>query len=388
MTGTRPFPVVHAAITLAAAALASPVQAREGLDLSATYVADLGTTLSGGADRKARYLDNLELNLDGDLEKLWGVPGASFHITVLANQGLRPNDGAGSLEGVDNIEVARASVRLFEAWAEQRSSAGSLRLGLYDLNSEFYATNSAALLIAPPFGIGSELSASGSNGPSNFPSSALAARLRIAVAPAKAYAQVALLNAKAQTLGDPGGVDLGFDEGLIAIGEVGAGDRLRVSLGAWTYTRPATALAATDPAGNPLRQREAGLYSSIEAHLARSDRREITAFLRGGAARGRTQQFTSSVQAGLFVRPALTARRDSAFSLGFHQSRTSADFSSAQTSAGQVPWERERALELTYLDAVTSALTLQPDLQLTVRSSAAGRSPLAVHATLRAQITF
>ena len=383
-----PFPA-RACATLAVLLTATaPAEAREGLELSGGYVADIAATMAGGADRKARFLDNLELGLDADLDKLWGVPATTVHIAALYNGGLRPNDSAQTLEGLDNIEVGRSAVRLFEAWGETALPGGSLRLGLYDLNSEFYASEAAGLLIAPPFGIGSELAATGSNGPSIFPSSALAARLRFELPAGKAYAQAAIVNARAQTFGDPGGVDLGFREGLIAIGEIGAGSRVRVNLGGWTYTRPAEALAAFDAAGNPLRERPAGLYAGIEARLAKGEGREIKAFVRGGIARGRTEPFVSSAQAGLFVAPALVGRDGSAFSVGLHQAVTSTDFRVAQEAAGSEPWQRERGIEITYADMVAPFLTLQPDLQLIERRSPAGLAPLAVHATLRMQFSF
>ena len=80
---------------------------------------------------------------------------------------------------MNNIEVAETRFKVYEAWIEQGFGDGrvSLRAGLYDLNSEFYTNDAAGALIAPPFGIGSELSATGPNGPSIFPSTALAVRL-------------------------------------------------------------------------------------------------------------------------------------------------------------------------------------------------------------------
>ncbi len=109
-----------------------------------------------------------------------------------------PSDDAGTAQGVDNIEVSRQRARLFEAWVQQ-SFAGdkaSVLAGLHNLNSEFYANDSAGLLIAPAFGIGSELAATGPNGPSIFPSTALAARVKWAPRE-DLYLQAAALNASA-----------------------------------------------------------------------------------------------------------------------------------------------------------------------------------------------
>ena len=86
-----------------------------------------------------------------------GWRGASAHIDVLNNSGGIPNDDIGTLQGVDNIEVLSQRLRLFEAWVEQAWGDTSIRAGLYDLNSEFYSNDSAGLLMAPAFGIGSEV---------------------------------------------------------------------------------------------------------------------------------------------------------------------------------------------------------------------------------------
>lgn len=377
-----------AGLAAALVLIARPLQAREGLDLAVIYTADLAATASGGANGRVRYLDNLEVSLDADLARLASLDGAVLHFTLLNNMGARANDGVGSLQGVDNIEVGRAHLRLFEAWAEQSFGPASLRVGLYDLNSEFYATESAGLLLAPAFGIGSEFAASGPAGPSIFPSSALSARLRAGFGRAKGYAQVAVLNARAQTLGDPGGVDLSFDDGLLVAGEVGIGTRLRGSLGAWTYTRSRDALSAVDGNGDPLQERPAGVYGMIEGQLAQGGKRAVTAFLRGGTARGRTQPFVNSLQTGLIVTPALLGRPDSAVSFGFQHATTSDDFRQAQLASGDPAWHREQGFELTYSDRLLPHLTLQPDLQVLRQSGEGLAAHTAVRTTLRLQVAF
>lgn len=367
---------------------ATPVEAREGLDLAANYIADIGATASGGSDGKVRYLDNLDLSLDADLEKLLGLNGATLHVTVLNNMGARPNDAAGTLQGVNNIEVGRAALRLYEAWGEQAFGPATLRVGLYDVNSEFNATESAGLLISPAFGISSEFASSGPAGAPTFPSSSLAARLRTEFGDNKAYAQIAVLNGRTQTLGDIGGVDLTFNDGLLIAGEVGVGETVRVSLGGWTFTHAFDALSATAADGSPLQERPAGVYAMVEAKLAQGDQRAVTGFLRGGAARSRTQPFASSVQAGVLAAPAIIGRDDSAVSLGVHYSGTSDDFRQAQIAAGDPAWRRETAIELTYSDRLLPHLTLQPDLQVIRMTGDDTAARTTVLTTLRMTIDF
>lgn len=357
-----------------------PALAGEAIEVSFEYSADIAMTASGGNDQRLRYLDNVGLDLDADLEQLGFLKGARLHLALLGNGGARPNDGAGTLEGVDNIEVGRRGLRLFEAWLEKDFGGGSLRAGLYDLNSEFYATDGSALLIAPPFGIGSELATVGRNGPSIFPSSALAARLELDLPVPGGHVRVAAVNARAQTLGDPGGIDLSFSDGVLLIGEVGAGERLRASLGGWTLTRQ-------NEGAQPGDRRPAGIYGLVEIDLPLGER-NLTAFLRGGAARGDSRTFNHSAQVGLLLEPAFAGRESSAVSIGYHSAATSSGYRADQAAAGEVPWRREHKFEVTYRDSPGGPVSFQPDLQWIILTAPGQASRQALHATLRVTLAI
>ena len=222
---------------LALALAGSSVRAQTAPDEGAwsheiTYTADIAGTVSGGTSRAGRALDNLDVILDGDLGKLVGWRGATLHGYLLNNSGGVPNDLAGTLQGVDNIEVGRPRARLYELWLQARfaEDKGSVLAGLYDLNSEFYSTEASGLLLAPPFGIGSEFASTGPNGPSIFPSTALAVRARLEGEQGR-YIQAAVLNAHAGTVGDPEGPSTSFDNGALMIAEAGFGDGWRLAAG-------------------------------------------------------------------------------------------------------------------------------------------------------------
>src|SRR5687768_17493844 len=128
-----------AAATLLSASPASADEPAPALTLAAMYTADVSGVTSGVRPRAGRYLDNLDLTADLDLEKAVGWRGAVLHAYALNNSGGAPNDIAGTLQGVDNIEVAKPRLRLFELWLEQGVGRATVRAGLYNLNSEFYA---------------------------------------------------------------------------------------------------------------------------------------------------------------------------------------------------------------------------------------------------------
>ncbi|MDE8453388.1 carbohydrate porin, partial [Klebsiella pneumoniae] len=69
------------------------------------YVIDLIGVAAGGEARQTDILDNLELTADADLSRLVGWRGAKARVHLLSNHGRAINDAAGTLQGIDNIEV-------------------------------------------------------------------------------------------------------------------------------------------------------------------------------------------------------------------------------------------------------------------------------------------
>ncbi|NML92997.1 carbohydrate porin [Novosphingobium olei] len=381
---------IAASAMLACLALATPLRAADKpVELGAEVTVDVVGVAKGGADHRARVLSNVDLTAALDLEALAGWSGARAFVYVLDNHGLRPNDAAGKLEGVNNIEVPKAGTRLFEAWVEQDLGRGaSLRVGLYDLNSEFYATDSSAVLMAPPFGIGSEFAATGRNGPSIFPCSALAARLYVPVGDDDAFIRFAVLGAKAQTLGDPGGIDLQFGDGLLFVGEVGeAKGSTRLTLGGWGYSRGSLNAYLIGPDGEPVRKPSFGAYAMFEHDLLARDDRKLTAFVRAGLSNKDAAPFRGALQTGVLLAPALAGRPDSLFSVGFHQSWTSRSFRAAGRANGMIP-ANEQGIEVTYADKILPWLALQPDVQWVRHPGGDERAPAGVILSLRTTASF
>ena len=353
---------------LAAAALlvAGPAMADERLQLSGYAAGDIIGAVSGGGAQRARLLDKEHIQLESDLGALAGWSGARLHLSAENTAGQNPNADIGSIQGVDNIEVDRHRLRLYEAWVEMDLAGGkaSVLAGLFDLNREFYATEAAGLLLGPAFGIGTELAVTGSAGPSIYPSTAPAVRLALKPS-ATTYARVAVLNARAGGLGDPGGVDTRFDEGALAVAEAGWDGDWRIGMGAWTYSRRQDDLFDTDPAGLPLARSGHGVYALADGPIAgEPDRPGYTrAFVRMGLSDGRTSPVSSGWEAGLHVGPVLAGRPDSAFSLGLAQAWFSPAWRAAEAAAGQPTDKVETQLELTYSDRLTPWLSVQPDVQ-------------------------
>ncbi len=352
---------------IGAAARAQDVAQAGAWTHEVTYTADIAGPVKGGTSRAGRALDNLDVIVDGDLEKLVGWRGATLHGYLLNNSGGAPNDLAGTLQGVDNIEVGRPRARLYELWVQSRfgGDRGSVLAGLYDLNSEFYATEASGLLLAPPFGIGSEFASTGPNGPSIFPSTALAVRARLEGGRG-AYLQGAVLNAHAGTVGDPDGPSTRFDNGALIIAEAGFGDSWRLAAGGWFYTDRQPDLRDLDANGDPALSKARGAYVLAEYPFVDGGEsgRSVRGFARLGVSDGDTTPFRSGWQAGVLVEKVFASRPDSAFSIGVEQGMLSSKQRANGLDAGLSPADAESSLEITYSDKVAPRVGLQPDLQL------------------------
>ena len=379
------------ALCLAPAARAEGEESKSAVTAHVIYKGDIAGVVAGGSTRAGRYLDNLELTADASLEKLFGWTGAHVFAHILSNSGGAPNELAGTIQGVDNIEVARPRTKLYQLWIEQDfgGDTGSVLAGLYDLNSEFYHTDAAGLLIAPAFGVGSELAATGPNGPSIFPSTALALRVRWTPAANQQF-QAAVLNARAGVVGDPESVDVSFDDGALIIGEWAYGGDTKFKLGAWRYTSEQADIRDLNAMGAPEGRAAQGIYASLERPLwgGAEDARQVTGFVRVGAADGNTTPFRGGWQAGLLVSRVFAARPDSALSFGFDQALMNAKFRANALDASEAPAHAESAFEITYADKLGEHLTLQPDLQIIHDAGADSNADDVAVATLRFSVEF
>lgn len=347
----------------AAPARGAPVGA--WLDLTGDYTLDSVATTGPGSGKRLTVLDNLNLVGIADLDVLAGLGGARLHIHLLNNLGGMPNDRAATLQGINNIEVTRQRLRLFQLLLGLELAPDTdVLAGLYDLNSEFYTNPAAGLLIGPAFGVGSEIAATGPNGPAIFPSSALAVRIEHRGGGGR-FVRAAIVNAAAGTLGDPQGVDLDFDTGALAIAEAGVTGPLRLSVGAWRYTRRKPRIGAELAPAPGDRARAQGVYMVAEHPLrAWSGTRMLSGFVRAGLSDGQTTPYRGGWQAGLLWSEILPGRADSAFSLGLNQGVLARRFRDRMRAEGLRPARAETAFEVTLADRIAPWLVIQPNLQL------------------------
>lgn len=310
--------------------------------LETTYTGEVMSVVDGGLRRGERYLDNLDIVIEADLEAITGWRGAELHVYGLYNNGKSISDLAGDAQGVSNIETGKRKMRLYEAWIDQKIGEHvSIRAGLYDLNSEFDNLDASGLFLGSAHGIGTDISQTGLNGPSIFPVTSLAARLE--VKPAKGWVlRTAVLD------GAPG---IGGDNGALLIGEAEApllGGRLL--LGHWRYT------ARFDDHGGLRRRGNGGVYLRGEAPIASGSAGDLVGFFRVGTASGRLNMFDRFASAGVKLTGGWAEEDE--LGLAFATAFTASDYRAVYGGG-----KAETAVELTYRTQLAPWFSVQPNIQ-------------------------
>ena len=349
--------------------------------LRLTYTGEVIGNASGGLRRGTRYLDNLDVVLEADMESLIGWKGAQVHLYGLYNNGKSLSDLVGDTQAVSNIETGTRAFRLYEAWVSQKfGDSVSLKAGLYDLNSEFDALYAAGLFVSSANGIGTDFAQSGRNGPSIFPSTSLAARIQIELTEGWAV-RAAVLDG---VPGDPDNprrtsIKLGESDGALLVGEVQMpiGDG-KVLLGHWQYT---SGFDRNDGAGTAKGNK--GSYIRGEFPLSRRDGKNVDAFFRLGVARGRFNMFDTFAGAGVKIGGWVPGRNADEFGIAIQAAFSSDSFRAAEgASAAEV------AIEITYRAQLTPWLSVQPNVHYVRRPSANPSIANALILGLRAEVAL
>jgi porin len=291
----------------------------KGIDIQAAYTVDYFSNISGGIDEGSDYIDNTDLSVALDGEKIWGVHGLSMFLLAIANTGDEFNTKrVGSNEGISSIETGDPTVKIFEAWVEQAfwGDRASVRGGLYDVNSEFNVTDSSGLFVNPTFGMETTLAATGENGVSTFPTTALG--LRLNVAPTEnTYIRLAMMDGVPGDPDNPDGtqIEFGDNDGTFWILEGGFGnvESGRIALGGWHYTADADDLDGTGTSNND------GYYAMAEKTIWQPhEGSNVDGFIRVALGNEDVNQFDWSASTGVTYSAPFANRPDDAAGLAIH----------------------------------------------------------------------
>lgn len=360
-----------------------------GIDLAVIYKLEHAAVFSGGLARSQATIGNLDFRAGFDLDKLAGWRGGSAFLYMLGDHGGDPSKGVGDIQVTSNIEAPVDTAKVYELWLQQLGFENrvSLLAGLHDLNSEFYVTESTNLFFNSSFGVGKDLSQTGTNGPSIFPTTSLALRLRTEPAP-EFYLQLGLFDAHAGDVAEPHGTQIRFraDEGLLLIGEAailrgrsgGGALRGKYGVGFWTYTIPTSHLVTGAPVVNR------GAYVLTEQELATG----WSAFVRYGVATTEANRVGSCLGAGTVWTGLLPGRARDRFGIAVARVGTGGEYNDVRRSAGASVAGSETAIEASYRLELIPGIALQPDFQYVIHPGALDSVENAAVGALRAEISL
>lgn len=379
---------IRSAVVFATATLCGclNVDAQQGLNVEAVYTGEAMSNVDGGIRRATRYMDNLDLTASYTTQ--WFGEDAELFVYGLYNNAATFSESVvGDLQTVSNIDNAQ-NFRLYEAWYAQHfaGGAGSLKVGLIDLNAEFDAIETGGLFLNSSHGIAPDFSQSGENGPSIFPVTSLAMRVDYALSE-RWRLRAGVFDAVPGDPDHPARNAISLNDGALWVAEADytSASGTRAVLGAWGYTVGADRLFAQQDA----RDRNRGVYAFIDAPLHREpgdDAQGLNGFLRVGAARESVNQTGRYLGAGLVYTGLLRGRDADQLGFAVAAAFNGDSFKRARRIDGLPVDRAEVNLELSYRMPITDWLTLQPDLQYIIDPGALGELKNALVLGLRFEI--
>lgn len=365
-----------------------------GIDFSVIYKSDWTRNTRGGISTKTAYLDNLDLKMNLDMDKMAGLKGLSLFAYGIrnsgANRGDRPSQFVGDWQWTSNIETYVDDFRLYQAFIQQLffEDRASVLFGLHDLNSEFYVTNTATLFLHSSFGLGLDLSQAGPNGPSVFPYTAPA--LRIKVEPSKnLYMQTAVFEAQAGSSQIAKGTHFKINsaDGRLQISEFGftgtEENPYKYSIGYWSFSRTFDHIenTITDSDGNTFPQKagSSGAYVSMDHSLTKN----FSAFLTYGFATTESNYIKDDLTLGFSVTGLIPKRNKDRLGFGLSRITPGKEYLHTQSITSH-----ETAYELTYRVEVSPGVVVQPDLQYIIHPGLNPSLQDAFITTLRLELSL
>ncbi len=158
-----------------------PAVSDHGVDLFASYSAEVWGNTTGGLKQDSVYTGLLQFGVTVDLEKLVGWKGASVNTTWLWLSGRDASaDLVGNFLTVSNI-AGFNTLRMFDLWFQQNffDDKISIRLGQLNADGEFVISDYSALFINGTFGWPASIYTNVPGGGPGYPMGTLGARIAL-----------------------------------------------------------------------------------------------------------------------------------------------------------------------------------------------------------------
>lgn len=326
-----------------------------------------GFAVPAGREPGTAFLNKIQVSATLRGER-FGLSGWTLHGQVIRFDGRSLSGGLGDIQTADNIEAVPLT-RLFEAylaklWGNEMSSV-AVRLGLIDLNSQFDSIDPATAMLNSSHGIGPDLSRSGRNGPSIYPTTAFGSTATLVRSQTWTF-RLGLFDGVAGSPAHPRAFfaeRLKPSDGLFAIAQ--ADWQLtrdsRLEAGAWGYT-------AAQDGPRARKAHDHGAYASYEGPLRLFP--HLNFWLRGGIANSQAQAIAAYLGGGVVQQGTIPGRPDDR--LGFAIAH--AIIGSPAENALALH-HAETSFELTYQMKISRRFVIQPDVDYVRHPAGIARAP-------------
>jgi porin len=145
--------ILNSIPALAAIADARDRLAAKGVRLGALYLGDPYGDIAGGVRRGAAFAGRLDVQLDVDAEKVFGLTGGTLHANMFQIHGRDlSKEYVGNFLSINDI-AGLPTTRLYELWYEQKfGDSVSVRAGQIGIDVEFLTSSYAANFVNATFG--------------------------------------------------------------------------------------------------------------------------------------------------------------------------------------------------------------------------------------------
>ena len=333
----------------------------------------------GGQSNGTGSVSHIDAKLAMDLDLLGGWAGGSAMLNVISNSGAGPGaQSVGNLMGVTNIEVPYpTTTRLFQVWIQQSflEDRAAVLVGLYPVDSEFFAMDSAGVLLGPQYGAPADLAFT--RGPSLFNNSAFGLRVKLQSTDKTLYAMGALLDGIPNDPAHPRRTTIRFGngDGSFRIGEIGwlpqaeneaYQGHAKYAAGYWAYSAKVDDQLDIANGRPPQQQASVGGYFLGEQTLLRlqGEGRFASGFARYTWTDGDSTPIENTLNIGLHLKGMLDSRPDDVLAIAWTRAKLAEKWRAAElVSNGNQTYSAETSWEISYRYMLTPYFAVQPSIQ-------------------------
>jgi porin len=338
------------------------------ITLRLQYTGEAADNPIGGMRNGASYMNQILGQLHADTERFGWAGGKVVLEAFYENQTSLGDHYVGAFQDPSLIDSGGVAMyRLYQAYYSQDFGGTNLLFGIYDAETEFGISRPMDVFFNGASAWTAVLDQSGLNGPSTYPNTSLAFRVRQKLGDQWSI-QAAVLDGVPDSIKRPdaNAVILNRTNGTLLIGEVDYTPTRtsKIMAGYWNYTGKFEALGQS----NAETPREVfgsrgGYIGGATRLYSQTARRGLDGFVNLGISGSTVSMIDRSLGIGLTYTGLLDARPFDRMGVAVGVVAASSPYKAMQVASGSGIKNYETNFELTWRAPITSWLTVQPDIQ-------------------------